>query len=549
MTLLPRFLTDFSIQIPDPMGLGQEAVDFISGLLLEGNQPFDLHPVQERILRYVFGNVDSDGFRLVDTLFLYVPSGQAKSTLAAAIAVMMLSHKSFRIDEGQLVVAAMTKDQASKTCFGMALKFIEREFTKPQYADEPGALEKRFKIVNNAVERCITHIPSGSTLRVLTKEGASQEGLSVYLFVAEEIHVWRSSDLWDALRKTRPKVTKATTLTIVATTAGEGLGFGHDEYKAAKEIASGKVKNPHFLPIIYEAEKKDDWRDEEVWKRCNFALGSFKSLRAMRIEALEADVSIRKRRKFQRYHLNRWIEGADDPWIEISVYDLGNRPFTIDDVKHLPCFIGVDASAVSDLTAIVLVFHDAENRMFYAIPHIWCPAASIARRSDEDGVPYEQWQAEQFLNSTDGASVDEAVIEKKLKDLYDDPELDVRLMGFDPWYIAKMIGRLRDEGLPVVTIPQRYSHMSPAMKETEKAVIDGRFIHGGHPVLRWCFANVPVPIPNDQGDIKPSKKDPIRKIDGAVASMIGIYLATVAENNPFLSLEAMFGHQETSANG
>jgi phage terminase large subunit-like protein len=189
-TPLPLFLTDLDSPIPDPLGFGQMAVDFVSGLLLEGDEPFDLHPVQERILRATFGNVDADGNRLIETLYLHLPSGQAKSTLAAAIGLMMLSHRDFRIPNGQIVVAAATKGQARATSFGLIENFIKREFEQPRWDHEHKALESRFKIVSNAVEQSITHIASGSTVRVLSRAPDAQEGLSVYLLIAEETHAW-----------------------------------------------------------------------------------------------------------------------------------------------------------------------------------------------------------------------------------------------------------------------------------------------------------------------------------------------------------------------
>ncbi len=538
---LPEFLTNLELPIPDPLGLGQDAVDFIQRLTLKGGKPFLLHPIQERIVRYTFGHVDEDGQRVIDTLFLYVPSGQAKSTLAAAIMLLLLSHPKFRIPEGQLAIAALTKNQARETAFGMVVDFIKREFQRPQYQHEHKPLESRFKIVDNQVEGSITHLASGSKLSIMTREGDSQEGLSVFAFLAEEIHVWRNDRLWEAVRKSKPKVTEATTLTIVATTAGEGLGFGHSLYQQAKAIASGKVKNPYWLPVLYEADPDDDWRSEAVWRKCNFALGNFKSLQALRVEALDAEYSPTKRRKFQRYHLNRWIEGAGEPWLDLGTYDEGGVPFQVDDIRSLPCYLGVDISSTSDLTAVVAVFFDADSRTFYAVPHFWVPAASIARRSEEDNVPYSEWAEQGFVTPTSGNSIDEDAVEGKIRELCE--EYDVQRVGFDPWSARRMMSRLVDDGLPAIEIAQSYRNMSPAMKGTEKAILDGRFVHGGHPVLRWCFANVPVPKPDPNDNIKPSKSGARSlKIDGAVATMMALFLATVADEKGYLDASAIVGN-------
>jgi phage terminase large subunit-like protein len=273
-------------------------------------------------------------------------------------------------------------------------------------------------------------------------------------------------------------------------------------------------------------------------------LGTFKRLSTLRNLALEAKTSISARREFERYHLNIWHDGDSDPWLSREVYDDAGEPFDLEAVKHLPCYVGVDAGAVSDLTAVVADFYDAETRRHYILPTVWCPAQSIAKRSDEDGVPYDQWKEDGYLLQTEGAAVDEDAIEARVRELCD--EFDVRWVGFDAWQIKALTNRLTDDGLPMLKIAQSYSHMSPAMKGTEKAVIESRFRHGGHPVLRWAMLNVPLCVPNDQGDIKPKKSKVARtaKIDPAVAAMMAVYLAIVESEGGYLSASAVIGNPD-----
>src|SRR5690606_1127114 len=135
-----------------------------------------------------------------------------------------------------------------------------------QWTDSPGALAERFRIVDNAVEKSIEHRASGSTLRVLSRTPDTQEGLSIFCLVGEEVHSWNRPRLWPVLRKSMPKVVRRgndgpppVPLTIVCTTAGTGVGtIGHDLYKQAKGIATGKDDNPSWLPILYEADPDDD---------------------------------------------------------------------------------------------------------------------------------------------------------------------------------------------------------------------------------------------------------------------------------------------------
>ena len=526
MDLRPRWITS-NEPLPDPLGLGQAAVDFIQSLILPSCETFKLIREQERIVRKVFGDVDpKTGRRLAQTVYLHLPSGSAKSTLAAACAVLMLSHPLFRIKAGQLVIAAATREQARSTAFGIVEGFIRR-----RYPDED-ELAARYRIVSNALTQEIEHLASGSVLKVTSRSPAANEGQSLVFILAEETHAWtRQADrLWDVLVKSQAKVTATTPLAMIATTAGVGIGgIGHRLYSVSCDIASGKVKNTSWLPVIYAADPDEDWKSEKIWRRVTFGLGRYKSIEVLRNLAMLAETSAIARAEFQRYHLNIWHESVTDPWITPALFDAEAiaAPFDVDAVKHLPAYIGVDAGQTDDLTAVVVVFHDEEAGQFYVLPHIWCPADSITRRSQDDGVPYANWLESEEIIATAGAAIDEDVIEAKILELCE--AFDVRRIGFDPYATRRMMSRLYDEGLPVIAVPQSFRFMSPAMKNVERAILNGAMRHGGHEALRWAFLNVPAPVPTHDGNIKPSKKDRNLKIDPAVATMIAFVLCTVID--------------------
>ena len=63
--------------------------------------------------------------------------------------------------------------------------------------------------------------------------------------------------------------------------------------------------------------------------------------------------------------------------------------------------------------------------------------------------------------------------------------------------------------------------MSPPMKELYKLLLEGKFIHGGNPVLRWMAGNVVAEMDAAE-NIKPSKKKSTEKIDGIVAWIMAL---------------------------
>ena len=63
--------------------------------------------------------------------------------------------------------------------------------------------------------------------------------------------------------------------------------------------------------------------------------------------------------------------------------------------------------------------------------------------------------------------------------------------------------------------------MSPATKEFNRLWQGRRMAHGGNPVLRWMAGNVAAEI-DAAGNIKPSKKRSVERIDGIVAGIMAV---------------------------
>ena len=79
--------------------------------------------------------------------------------------------------------------------------------------------------------------------------------------------------------------------------------------------------------------------------------------------------------------------------------------------------------------------------------------------------------------------------------------------------------------------------MSPAMKELERLIRAHRMLHIHNTCARWCFGNVRCAVDGNE-NMKPAKNRSIGRIDIAVAWIIAMATAIVAENQP-IDLAAM----------
>ncbi len=77
-----------------PDAEAERVIAFISSLTHSkgpaARQPFRLRPWQEAIIRPLFGTLDEDGYRSIRTAFVFLPTRQGKTELAAAIMLYLL---------------------------------------------------------------------------------------------------------------------------------------------------------------------------------------------------------------------------------------------------------------------------------------------------------------------------------------------------------------------------------------------------------------------------------------------------------------------------
>ena len=85
-------------------------------------------------------------------------------------------------------------------------------------------------------------------------------------------------------------------------------------------------------------------------------------------------------------------------------------------------------------------------------------------------------------------------------------------------------------GFTVVPFGQGFKDMSPPIKELMKLTLEQKLAHGGHPVLRWMMDNIYIRT-DPAGNIKADKEKSTEKIDGAVATIMGLDRAIRCGNN------------------
>ena len=161
----------------------------------------------------------------------------------------------------------------------------------------------------------------------------------------------------------------------------------------------------------------------------------------------------------------------------------------------------------------------AEGQKVYLIIDSQSPEETLELRVRRDHVPYDVWERQGKLMTTEGNVVHYGFIEKYIERLGE--RFNIREIAFDRWGAVQMVQNLEGMGFTVVPFGQGFKDMSPPTKELMKLVLEQMIAHGGHPVLRWMMDNIFIRT-DPAGNIKADKEKSTEKIDGAVATIMGL---------------------------
>lgn len=518
----------------DPSGRAEKICRFVRRLKLwEGDfagENFTINPFQEAIIRRIYGPTKEDGGRLVRTACIWIPRGNAKTTLAAALGLAHFMGPEAEAG-GQVVMAAADRENAG-IAFNASHQFVLQD---AMLSSRASAVESR---------KMLKHPNTKSVLKAISSESYSKHGLNVSFFLADEIHSWSPGEGHKLFTTVNDSMVKRSEpLTVIITTAGSGQGgLAWDWWQYSQRVASGEIDDPSFASIIFAADPEADWRDENAWHEANPAIeAGFCSLEELRLKARRIEHFPSEIADFKRFHLNQWQEGIAEPWLALEIYDAAEPMTPVDQLIGRPCWVGIDLSSVEDLTSVVAVFSvgEGENRTYDVVPMFFLPEENIARKSEEDQADYLRWADEEHLILTPGDVVDHAALVAYTISLGE--KYGVQEVAIDRWNSTAVNVSLQEEGFIINQFGQGYASMAGPVKELKRAIITGHFRHGGSPILRMCFANLVAEKDASENE-KFTKKIARGRIDGAVASVmaVGRILANEVTPSPYESREGGF---------
>ena len=467
-------------------------------------KPFELIDWQEQIVRDVFGTLKPNGYRQFTTAYVEIPKKMGKSELAAAIALYLTCADGEQ--RAEVYGCAADVNQA-KIVFDVAVDMV---MLCP-------ALERHVTI--NKSTRTIVYNPTNSKYKVLSADVANKHGFNTHGVIFDELHTQPNRKLFDVMTKGSGDARKQPLFFLITTAGDNTNSICWEVHQKALDILEGRKIDKTFYPVIYGAAEDEDWTDPAVWKKANPSLGITVDIEKVQEACDSAKQNPGEENAFRQLRLNQWVKQSVR-WMPMDKWDKCAFPVDEKALEGRVCYGGLDLSSTTDITAFVLVFPpEDEDDKYQVLPYFWVPEDTLDIRVRRDHVPYDVWEKQGYLFTTDGNVVHYGFIEQFIESLGE--RYKIREIAFDRWGAVQMVQNLEGMGFTVVPFGQGFKDMSPPTKELMKLTLEEKIAHGGHPVLRWMMDNIFIRT-DPAGNIKADKEKSTEKIDGAIATIMAL---------------------------
>ncbi len=484
-------------------------------------KPVKLELWQSALTAAMFGVVDArTGLRRFKEVLLIIAKKNGKSLLASAISLYLLTADG---EGGAEIYSAATKREQARIVWQEARNMVKQS----------PALKKRVKCLVNSMR----YDKMFSTYRMLSSDSASEDGLNIYGAVCDEIHAWKTKELYDIIANGISA--RREPLVLTTTTAGfEREGLYDLKYSLAENIlngySSGDYRDDSVLPVIYELDSRSEWDNPECWIKANPNLGVSKSR-----EHIEKLVHRAKNEPLELKNLMtkdfNIRETSTEVWLSFEELD-NDATFDITEIKPDYAFGGTDLSKTTDLTSACLLFMLPGRNEIFVESMYWLPSELLEKRTREDQIPYETWYEQGLLRLSSGNKVDYDDVIAWYEEMQNDYGIYLYQHRYDSWsstaFIKGMNNSFGDISVPVI---QGKKTLSNPMSQLGNDLRSKRINYNNNSITRWCLTNVRADV-DKNGNIQPAKtSNQRRRIDG-FAAMLNAYVGMVEEGSDYLRL-------------
>lgn len=504
--------------------LAKHHTDFIEKYCKQpsGNlgQPLKLELFQKARLQALFGFVDDNNLRQYNECLIIEGRKNGKTTETAAVALDLLMNDK----EGapQIYNLATMLDQA-KLGFNAALKMVRQSPALSAH------IKKRMNDLYFAYNM--------GYIKALASNSNSLDGLDTHAAIIDELAAIKDRDIYDLIKQSMG-ARKQPLLFCITTNGYVRESIFDAQYEYASNVLNGTVKNPRFLPFIYELDNPEEWTDENCWIKANPGLDTIKSRTYLRemVQKAKDDNSFKPTVLVKDFNIP---QSGSSTWLPFE-WVVNEETYTMEELAHSYAIGGCDLSSVYDLTCATLIIKKPASDTVYVLQKYFIPERKLTEElgADAKHIPYKLWQEQGWIEINEGAQVDYSNVTKWFVEMVE--KYDIRPLWIS--YDRALAGYWQEEmiayGFEMEKCAQGAYTWSQPMKELGCALQEHKVNYNNNPILRWCLANTGVKSLNKDGieSIMPVKIQKDRRIDGMV-SLLNAWVGYVKHYDEYIAYQ------------
>lgn len=466
---------------------------------------------QKAAIAAAFGFIHKiDETRKYREIFLVVGRKNGKSTLASAIGLYLMMADA---EPGAEVFAVATKYDQAKIIWAEAKKMVKKS----------PALNKR---IRSLVAELVSDW-NESFFKPLGSDSDTLDGLNVHGALMDEVHAWKDKNLYDVIvdgcsAREQPMI-------FIITTAGTVRESVYDlKYEEAERVINGYsekngYKDDHFLPIIYELDKRSEWTTKKNWQKANPGLGTIKKIDQLetKVNKAKTNTMLVKNLLCKDFNIR---ETSTESWLNFEQIN-NTAKFDITKLKPKYAIGGADLSSTTDLTSATVIFQVPDDPTIYCHQMYWLPEDLLEQRTKEDKIPYDLWSEKGLLRTTPGNKVHYKFVSDWFLELQRDLDIYIPWVGYDSWSATYWVEEMKNLfGInsmePVI---QGKKTLSGPMHNLGADIEAKKINYNNNPITKWCISNTSIEK-DKNNNIQPSKgKNSRKRIDG-LASLLNAYV-------------------------
>lgn len=499
-----------------------KVVNFIEKLKLStgkfANKNFKLSEWQKFVIYYVYGLVNKDtGLRITRECYLQLSRKSGKTALASAMALYHLVADGE--NDGQVIFAANSTAQA-QLAFTMATNYVS-------YIDPKG---KYFKKYRDSIKFPVTK----SIMKVVSADANRLDGLNISAAVIDEYHAAPNNAVSEVLSSSVGM--REQPLIIYVTTSGFDLTSPcYTMRNTCVELLYGKLQDNSLAAFIFELDEEDDIEDPQNWQKCQPNLGLTVTEDYIKSELVKAKNNPSLMTNFKTKILNKWVASAVGEWIPAEYILKCSEKVDLSQWGNYTCYVGLDLSSVSDMTAISVLIFDNINQKYNFKNYYFLPQSALQESPNRE--KYRVWNEQGYLNLTTGNVVDYEYILNKIQEL--NKVIPIEAIAYDSWQSTALIIKLTELGYNCQPFSQSIGSMNRPTKHIEMIARNGHMVIDDNPITRWMFSNCELKEDwNNNQKVQKMNKMSENKIDGvaAMCDALGYYLTETHYDNTLISI-------------